>query len=266
MERYIETPQQFTSEALTVEDVMKLVADSRQQLRKDINFMNMAKFGGQLTYDDCQEILATVTLNALEAAGTYNPSRGGMRTWLSNIAHNEMVNLLRQKNFFSRNGVQYMDESDEDGMFDDGIRQMHYRLDEDESRSTGVFGKEATREALLRLELVADAISSLSKKDQSVIFMLREGLSGKEIADALGVKETAQRKHAFDMRGRLRKRLDERHYAAIQEHSDKYLKSTVRLENLVEQEYQFEASRSEMDGLLPFLYLPLRMTHDVYPI
>jgi RNA polymerase sigma factor (sigma-70 family) len=174
-----------------------------------------------------------------------------MRTWLSNIAHNEMVNLLRQKNFFSRNGIQYMDESDEDGMFDDGIRQMHYRLDEDESRSTGVFGKEATREALLRLELVTDAISSLSKKDQSVIFMLREDLSRKEIADALGVKETAQRKHAFDMRGRLRKCLDGKHYAAIQEHSDKYLKSTVRLENLVEQQYQFEASRSEMDGLLP---------------
>ena len=84
--------------------------------------------------------------------------------------------------------------------------------------------------------------------------MLREGLSGKEIADALGVKETAQRKHAFDMRGRLRKRLNERHYAAIQEHSDKYLKSTVRLENLVEQEYKLiEASRSEMDGLLPLV-------------
>ena len=251
MERYIETSQQFTSEILTVEDVMKLIADSQQQLRNDIKSLNYTKFGNHLTHEDCREILGTVTLKALEAAGTYDPKRSGMRKWLKTIAHNEMVNLLRQKNFFYKNGIQYMDESDEDGMFDDGIRQMHYRLDEDESRSTGVFGKEATREALLRLELVTDAISSLSKKDQSVIFMLREGLSGKEIADALGVKETAQRKHAFDMRERLRKRLDARHYAAIREHSDKYLKSTVRLENLVEQQYQFEASRSEMDGLLP---------------
>jgi RNA polymerase sigma factor (sigma-70 family) len=249
MEKFSKPNSTFNNETLSVEDVMNLVADSQQQLKEDIKFMNKDKFGLQLTQEDRQEILGVVTLKALEAAATYNPKLSKMRTWLKTIAHNEIVSFLNQRSLYVRKSVQYMDENDDNGRFDDGIRQMHYRLDDEECRKIGVFGKETARKSLLMAECMKCAIDSLCQRDRDVIFMIKEGLSGKQIADALGIKETAQRKLVFDMRGRLRKRLVEMRYVDIDEHSSKYCNTTVRLEDVIEQEFLLmQASRSSKNG------------------
>ena len=242
--------QSTSNETNTVEMTMKMIADSQKQLKEDIKFLNV-KYGSQLTKEDRDEILSIVSLKALEAAKTYNPKLSKMRTWLSSIARNEIVTYLRQRYQVAKFSVRYIDESDDDGRYNESLRQMHYALDEEERKTVGVFGKEADRQTLLQTECLTDAILSLSDRDQAVIFMLRQGLSGRQMADALGIKETAQRKLVFDMRGRLRKCLADKHFADIAEHSNKYCNSVVTLEDVANLEFKFmQADRSEMDGLL----------------
>ena len=125
---------------------------------------------------------------------------------------------------------------------------MHYRLDDVETRSTGIMGQERDRETLLKVECLKDAIHSMSDRDQSVIFMLMDGFSGREMADVLKIKETAQRKLVSDVRGRLRKRLDEAQYADIAERTDRYRNSAVKWDAESDEEFGFlYASRSEMN-------------------
>ena len=109
-------------------------------------------------------------------------------------------------------------------------------------------GQERSRETLLKVECLKDAIHSLSDRDQSVIFMLMNNFSGKEMADALKIKEGAQRKLVSDVRGRLKKCLAKVHFADIAEYSDKYRNSVAGWDEGSDDEFGFlYASRSEMN-------------------
>ena len=121
-------------------------------------------------------------------------------------------------------------------------------LDEVEMKSTGIMGKESARETLLKVECLKDAIHSLSDRDQSVIFMLMDGFSGREMADVLQIKEGAQRKLVSDVRGRLKRRLAEAQFADIAERTDRYRNSAVKWDAENDEEFGFlYASRSEMN-------------------
>ena len=235
------------TEGLTANKVMEMIAGSQQQLKQDIKFLNF-KYKGCLSKEDQEEVFGIVLCKALEAAAGFDPAKASLRTWLCTIARNEMITFSKAKGRSQARSILYTDESDEDGRFSDEIRQMHYRLDEHETRSTGIMGQERDRETLLKVECLKDAIHSLSDRDQSVIFMLMDGFSGREMADVLKIKETAQRKLVSDVRGRLRKRLAEAQYADIAERTDRYRDSAVKWDAESDEEFGFlYASRSEMN-------------------
>ena len=235
------------TEGLTANKVMEMIAGSQQQLKQDIKFLSF-KHKGCLSKEDQEEVFGIVLCKALEAASGFDPAKASLRTWLCTIARNEMITFSKAKGRSQARSILYTDESDEDGRFSDEIRQMHYRLDEHETRSTGIMGQERDRETLLKVECLKDAIHSLSDRDQSVIFMLMDGFSGREMADVLKIKETAQRKLVSDVRGRLRRRLAEAQYADIAERTDRYRNSAVKWDAESDEEFGFlYASRSEMN-------------------
>ena len=202
-----------------------------------------------MSKEDQEEILATVTYRALEAAESYDASKASIRTWLNKIASNTISSFTKERGRSEARSILYVDESDDDGRFPDEIRQMHFRLDEHEMKNDGIMGKERQRETLLKVECLKDVIHAMSDRDQSVIFMLMDGFSGREMADVLKIKETAQRKLVSDVRGRLRRRLAEAKYADIAELTDKYRNSTVKWDAENDEEFGFlYAGRSEMNG------------------
>ena len=233
---------------LTAEQVMELIAKSQASLRKSIRQHNY-DLGLQLTKEDQDEILAEVNYKAALAAGSYNPEKAKVETWLSSIAYNVSVTYLTKRTTSSSVSVKYIDESDDDGYFDDRIRQMHFRLDEAESQRVGFLGEERKRESILKMECLNDAILSLSERDQKVVCYRLQGMSGREMAERLGISEVAQRKLVSDMRGRLEKRLEVMHFEDISDRTDRYRDSEVRLEEAAEEMFGFMyASRSEMNG------------------
>jgi len=236
-----------TTERLSANQVMDMIAGCQKQLKQDIKFLNF-KYNGCLSKEDQEEVYGIVLYKALKAASGFDATKASLRTWLCTIARNELISFSKAKGRSHVQSVLYVDESDEDGRFSDEIRQMHYRLDEVETRRTGITGKESERETLLKVECLKDAIHSLSDRDQSVIFMLMDGFSGREMADALKIKETAQRKLVSDVRGRLRKRLAKAHYANLAELTDRYRDSAVKWNAEMDEEFGFlYASRSEMN-------------------
>lgn len=236
-----------TTERLTANQVMKMIVANQQQLKEDIKSLNF-KYKGCLSKEDQEEVFGIVLCKALEAASGYDSTKAKLRTWLYAIARNELITFSKANCRSQARSVLYVDESDEEGRFSDEIRQMHYRLDEVETRSTGILGQERDRETLLKVECLKDAIHSLSDRDQSVIFMLMDGFSGREMADALKIKETAQRKLVSDVRGRLKRRLAEAQYADIAERTDRYRNSAVKWDAENDEEFGFlYASRSEMN-------------------
>ena len=236
-----------TVEAHTANQVMDKIVKIQPTLKKDIKFLNF-KYGSKLSKKEQDEILATVTFKALENAEGYDASKANLRTWMNTIARNEILTVLKERDRSAARSILYIDESDDEGRFSDEIRQMHYRLDEVEMKSTGIMGKERARETLLKVECLKDAIHSLSDRDQSVIFMLIDGFSGREMADVLQVKEGAQRKLVSDVRGRLKRRLAEAQYADIAERTDRYRNSAVKWDAENDEEFGFlYASRSEMN-------------------
>ena len=76
-----------------------------------------------------------------------------------------------------------------------------------------------------------------------------QGISGREMAERLGLSEVAQRKLVSDVRGRLKRRMKAMHYEDIADRTDKYRDSEVRLEESTEEMFGYMyASRSEMNG------------------
>jgi RNA polymerase sigma factor (sigma-70 family) len=237
-----------TSVELTTEQVREMIANNQASLKESIRQHNY-KLGLQLNRKDQDEILAVVNYKALLAADTYNPKAAKVKTWLSRIAYNEIVNHLKRRTASSVVSVKYIDECDDDGRFDDRIRQMHYRLDEVESQKAGFLGAERDRESLLKVERLNDAILSLKDRDQQVVCYLMQGICGREMAERLGISEVAQRKLVSDVRGRLKKRMQVMHYADIAERTDRYRDREVRVEEATEEMFGFMyASRSEMNG------------------
>ena len=236
-----------TVEAHTANQVMDKIVKIQPTLKKDIKFLNF-KYGSKLSKKEQDEILATVTFKALENAEGYDASKANLRTWMNTIARNEILTVFKERDRSAARSILYIDENDDEGRFSDEIRQMHYRLDEVEMKSIGIMGKERARETLLKVECLKDAIHSLSDRDQSVIFMLIDGFSGREMADVLQVKEGAQRKLVSDVRGRLKRRLAEAQYADIAERTDRYRNSAVKWDAEDDEEFGFlYASRSEMN-------------------
>lgn len=234
---------------LTTEQVREMIANNQASLKESIKQYNF-KRGLALTADEREEILAAVNYKALLAADTYDPNRGAqVKTWLRGIATKEIDSYLNKRTATDFARVRYIDESDEDGFFDDGIRQMHYRLDEAESQRVGFLGEERKRESILKMECLKDAILSLSEDDQKIVCFRLQGMSGREMAERLGISEGAQRKRVSDMRGRLEKRLEVMHFEDIADRTDRYRDSEVRLEEAAEEMFGFMyASRSEMNG------------------
>lgn len=227
-----------TVEIRTVNQLMDKIVKIQPTLKKDIKFLNY-KYGSKLSMDEQEEIFATVTFKALENAESYDAGKANLRTWMNTIARNEIITALKERDRSAARSILYIDESDDEGRFSDEIRQMHYRLDEVEMKSTGIMGKERARETLLKVECLKDAIHSLSDRDQSVIFMLIDGFSGRDMADVLQVKEGAQRKLVSDVRGRLKKCLAKAHFEDISERTDRYRNSVVIWDAEMDEEFGF---------------------------
>lgn len=175
---------------LTNSEVMNMVENNRGNLMKDLCYYNK-RYGQKFSDVEIEDVAGTVIYKTLLASGSFDPSRASMRTFMSRIARNEMVNALKEKTVFSSLFVDCQEgREDEYGSY-----ELYINIEE-----------EMKNDRLMR------AIDSLSDRDKSVMLMLAKGCSGREMAKRLNISESAQRKLVSDMRIRLRKRLVAMHY------------------------------------------------------
>ena len=102
-----------------------------------------------------------------------------------------------------------------------------------------ILNNENSRLTKLRLDCLVKVIENLSSRDQSVIKMLFEGYSGREMAQELGISECAQRKLVSDMRGRLAKGLSKLHYADIDERTNQYQNEVICMDEELDHNSMF---------------------------
>ncbi len=212
-----------TNASLTREEVMNKVAQSFDKTKKAVNYFNYTE-GLQLSNDECEEIVQSSLYKGLMAADRFDPSKASMATLVNKIAYNSTIDVLSGHTKSSWRDVPYTDDTDEDGNYNDSLRQMHFALDrEDGGAADSVTSAEKRRSSRLKLDCLREAVTSLSSRDQSVVYMLLRGATGKEMADELHMTEVAQRKLVHDVRQRLSGKLNCLHYDDIEDRSDRYV-------------------------------------------
>lgn len=200
---------------LTTEQVMQQIAENQTSVRRTVEYFNHI-WGHQLDAEDVQEAVQVTILKALEACELYNPQRASLPTWLGRIAKNVVLDRCMAKMRKRTIETSYIDEADDEGFFDDGIRQLHFRLDANDNPSSRMETLEAKRLSRLRIACFRKAILALSERDQKVIKMLLLGMTGKQMAQALQLTEATQRKRVHDVRLRLRRKLDEFYFSNLE--------------------------------------------------
>lgn len=55
-----------------------------------------------LNKEDAEDVVADTFMNAFSAYGSYDPSRASISTWITRIAHNKAVNLVRSASYRTR--------------------------------------------------------------------------------------------------------------------------------------------------------------------
>lgn len=202
---------------------MQKVAQSFEKTKKAVNFFNFSE-GLQLSKDECEEIVQSSMYKGLLAADRYDQSRASMSTFLNRIAHNSTIDVLSERTRSSWRDISYSDDTDQDGNYNDSLRQMHFALNREEGvASSGILSAENRRSSRLKIECIRDAVKSLSDRDQTVVYMLLKGKTGKEMAEELHMTEIAQRKLVHDVRHRLSTKLSTLHYEDIEDRTSRYL-------------------------------------------
>lgn len=199
----------------TTEQVMRQIAENRTSVRRTVEYFNHI-WGHQLDAEDVQDAVQVTIQKALEACEWYNPQRASLPTWLGRIAKNVVLDRCMAKMRKRTVETSYIDEADDEGFFDDGIRQLHFRLDANDNPSSKMETLEAKRLSRLRIACFRKAILALSERDQQVIRMLLLGMTGKQMAQALQLMECTQRKRVHDVRQRLKRKLNEFHYSDLE--------------------------------------------------
>ena len=196
-------------------DVRQIIAENRSVVVRAARHYNYV-YGAHLQKDDIEDVVQDAICKAIANAAHYDPMKAKVTTWIGRIVRNEIVDRLKEQSESMSRSVLYVDESDEDGVFDDGIRQLHFRRDEEEGASGHVESAEGRMLSRLRVECISHAVGALSKRDQRVITMLMQNVPGAVMARKLELTEAAQRKLVHDVRKRLRKELDACHYQNIE--------------------------------------------------
>ena len=55
-----------------------------------------------LNREDAEDVVADTFMNAFSAYGSYDPSRASVATWITRIAHNKAINLVRSASYRTR--------------------------------------------------------------------------------------------------------------------------------------------------------------------
>ncbi len=200
---------------LTTELVMRQIAENRMSVQRTVEYYNHI-WGHQLDAEEVQETVQVAILKALEASERYDPQRASLPTWLGRIAKNELLDRCMAKMRKRTVETSYVDEADDEGCFDEGIRQLHFRLDEKENPGSSMESRDANRLSRVRISCLQKAVLALNERDQQVIQMLLCGMTGKQMAQSLHLSEDTQRKRVHDVRKRLQRKLAEFHYSDLE--------------------------------------------------
>jgi RNA polymerase sigma factor (sigma-70 family) len=191
-----------------IKRVKILIADNRFAAAQAARHYNRL-YGFRLHADELDDAVQNALCKAIANAEYYDSRKASVATWLSRIVGNEIVDRLHEKNISYIRSIPYSDEPDEEGYYDDSIRQMHFRLEESVCPSGHLEHAEAIIQSRNKAESIMKAVHALSYRDQVVVALLLRNLSGAEMAKRLKLSESAQRKLVHDVRKRLRRKMNE---------------------------------------------------------
>jgi len=114
-----------------------------------------------------EEITLDVFTNVWQKADTYQPNQAQVNTWLTRIARNRAIDILRNANFKSN-------------------QQAVTWAEIDDNLPSSALGPEHRTEAILQQERVRRAVKQLPVEQQKVLALAYfKGYSHRQIADAL---------------------------------------------------------------------------------
>lgn len=124
--------------------------------------------------DDAAEVMQDVFLQVWEKAGLFDQDRGSFGAWLSTLAHNKAINLLRSRRF-KKSALEVRQDLEElSSQTNEATIERRTALDEQIESSE--------REAMLAL------LNQIPEAQRTALTMAYySGYSQTEIADALGV-------------------------------------------------------------------------------
>ena len=135
---------------------------------------------------DAEDVAQEVFLRAWRKAGSYDPDKGAVSTWLYRIAVNLCIDRNRRTGFRRFVGLDAAPEPEDDSP-----------------------GAEAGLEARQRLERTRRAIAGLPERQRRAILLRAAGDMGTaEIAATLGISEGAAEQLLVRARGTLRRMLE----------------------------------------------------------
>ena len=154
--------------------------------------------GVYLSDDDLENLAWDAVGKAYEGRESYDKSKASVRTWISKIAYNTLLDALKREASwqFKRKGMETTDNDsnnhDFQGVANEGGKYI----------STSGKMEMAENEALFAIyqEGIEARIDKLSKRDAAIIRMHMEGYSGKEIAEETGLTHGNVRKRIHEIR------------------------------------------------------------------
>lgn len=163
-----------------------------------------------LTTEDCHDVASDVVRKALENESSYDSSLSAVKTYLFSCAHNAAVNAIKRKCVYSRRNIPLYTGTDEDGL---RLRQeVASRSVSEDFADYYLTGNEERDDAYRRERVREHVVSMMPMRDQLVLYKLADGLSYKEIARDMEVKDTSVGKMVYDARRRARRMLDDTGY------------------------------------------------------
>lgn len=240
---------------LTTSQMAYLASNNLDVMANAIAAFNR-KWGNLLSREECEDLVTEAYINACDAAHTFNPQKGSLRTWLRTIAHNATFNCVKHRQNQVRLNLdchQEMEETERTTFPSDRLSRSErdqllvaqWEVCEDN------LAFEERRKARLQRECLDAAFHALSDSDQVLLFM-RYGikLGEDEMARQSGKSYGALRTALSRARDRFESELKARHYEDIDEWSSRYFYRDLDFsEKKTKDSESIFGGRSETNGL-----------------
>ena len=212
---------------LTATQMAELASQHMDVMEKSIAAFNR-KWGNLLSSNECKDLLTEAYLDACDGVDTYDSEKGGIRGWLSTVAHNAACSYMKRKLREVRLDLDIKQDTDDEDQPTAASTRLS-RSERDQllfsqwNSCEEAFSFEDRRKVRLQRECWMEAFHALSDNDQLLLYMRHDlDIPETEMARQRQMSYGALRVALSRAHDRFEAELEARHFKEIDEWTSRY--------------------------------------------